>query len=191
VSTPGFSVRFVQSESQIDPWLWDACFAPPLEGRWWYSTLEQCGLEDQFSFLYGVLQRDGIPVGIAPAFVMDFPVALVAPPALQRGIEGLGRMFPSLFFPRSLFVGSPCADEGTVGTLQGVDSRSALLALQQALETQARVLGAALLVWKDFPAPQAADLEWLAKHGGCSGWPAFLAPSSSSRCAARTPTLPR
>ena len=76
MSTPGFSVRFVQSESQIDPWLWDACFAPPLEGRWWYSTLEQCGLEDQFSFLYGVLHRDGIPVGIAPAFVMDFPVAL-------------------------------------------------------------------------------------------------------------------
>ena len=164
MSTPGFSVRFVQSESQIDPWLWDACFAPPLEGRWWYSTLEQCGLEDQFSFLYGVLHRDGIPVGIAPAFVTDFPVALVAPPALQRGIEGLGRMFPSLFFPRSLFVGSPCADEGTVGMLRGVDSRSALLALQQALETQARVLGAALLVWKDFPAPQAADLEWLAKQ---------------------------
>jgi len=164
VSAPGFSVRFVQSESQIDPALWDACFAPPLEGRWWYSTLEQCGLEDQFSFLYGVLHRDGIPVGVAPAFVMDFPVALVAPPALQRGIEGLGRMFPSLFFPRSLFVGSPCADEGTVGMLRGVDSRSALLALQQALETQARVLGAALLVWKDFPAPQAADLEWLAKQ---------------------------
>ena len=164
MSTPGFSVRFVQSESQIDPALWDACFAPPLEGRWWYSTLEQCGLEDQFSFLYGVLHRDGIPVGVAPAFVMDFPVALVAPPALQRGIEGLGRMFPSLFFPRSLFVGSPCADEGTVGMLRGVDSRSALLALQQALETQARVLGAALLVWKDFPAPQAADLEWLAKQ---------------------------
>jgi len=89
---------------------------------------------------------------------------MVAPPALQRGIEGLGRMFPSLFFPRSLFVGSPCSDEGTVGMLRGVDSRSATLALQQALETQARVLGAALLVWKDFPAPQAADLEWLAKQ---------------------------
>jgi len=48
--------------------------------------------------------------------------------------------------------------------LPGVDSRSALLALQQALETRARGLGAALLVWKDFPAPQAADLEWLAKQ---------------------------
>jgi len=164
VSAPGFSVRFVQSESQIDPVLWEACFAPPLEGRWWYSTLERCGLEDQFSFLYGVIHRDGVPVGIAPAFVMDFPVALVAPPGLLRGIEVLGRVFPALARPRTLFVGSPCADEGTVGMLPGVDSRSGLLALQQALEMQARGLGAALLVWKDFPASYAADLQWLARQ---------------------------
>lgn len=164
MSAPGFSVRFVDSESKIDPVLWDACFAPPLEGRWWYATLERCGLEDQFSFLYGVIHRDDVAVGIAPAFVMDFPVALVAPPALRRGIEGLGRMFPSLVCLRTLFVGSPCADEGTVGMLRGVDSKSALLALQQALEARARVLGAALLVWKDFPASCAPDLEWLAQQ---------------------------
>jgi peptidoglycan biosynthesis/recognition FemAB-like protein len=164
VSAPGFSVHFVDSESKIDPALWDACFAPPLEGRWWYSTLEQCGLEDQFSFLYGVIQRDGVAAGIAPAFVMDFPVALVVPPALRRGIEGLGRIFPSLAYPRTLFVGSPCAEEGTVGMLRGVDSKSALLALQQALQARARVLGAALLVWKDFPASYAPDLEWLTQQ---------------------------
>jgi hypothetical protein len=164
MSAAGFSVRFVESESQIDPALWDACFAPPIEGRWLYSTLEQCGLEDQFSFLYGVIHRDSVPVGIAPAFVMDFPVALVAPPGLLRGIEVLGRVFPALARPRTLFVGSPCADEGTVGMLPGMDSRSALLALQQALETQARVLGAALLVWKDFPASYAANLQSLARQ---------------------------
>jgi len=164
VSAPGFSVRFVDSESKIDPALWDACFAPPLEGRCWYSTLEQCGLEDQFSFLYGVIHRDGVAVGIAPAFVMDFPVALVAPPALRHAIEGLARMFPSLACPRTLFVGSPCADEGTVGMLLGVDSKSALLALQLALEARARVLGAVLLVWKDFPASCAPDLEWLTRQ---------------------------
>ena len=164
MSAPGFSVRFVDSESQVDPALWDACFAPPLEGRWWYSTLEQSGLQDQFSFLYGVIHRDGVPVGIAPAFAMDFPVALVAPGALRRAIEGLGRMFRSLLCPRTLFVGSPCADEGTVGMLRGVDSKSALLALQLALEARARALGAALLVWKDFPASYAPDLEWLAQQ---------------------------
>ena len=87
MSAPGFSVRFVESEAQVDPQLWEACFPPPLEGRWWYATLEQCGLEDQFSFLYGVIHRDGVPVGVAPVFVMDFPVALVAPPALLRAVQ--------------------------------------------------------------------------------------------------------
>ena len=159
-----FSASFVESESQIDPTLWDACFAPPIEGRWWYATLEQCGLEDQFSFLYGVIHRDGVAVGIAPAFVMDVPLALVAPPGLLRGVEFLGRTFPSLVRPRTLFVGSPCADEGTVGMAPGIDSRSALFTLQQAFEAQARDLGAVLLVWKDFPATYAADLDWLAQQ---------------------------
>jgi hypothetical protein len=164
MSAAGFEVRFVKSESLIDPVLWEACFAPPFEGRWWYATLEQCGLEDQFSFLYGVIYRDGIAVGIAPVFFMDFPVALVAPPQMLRAVERLGRMFPSLVRPRTLFVGSPCADEGTVGFAQGVDRRQALSALQQALEEQARALGAALIVWKDFPASCAADLDWLAQR---------------------------
>jgi hypothetical protein len=162
VSGARYTVRFVASESQVDAALWQACFAPPLEGRWWYATLEQSGLDDQFSFLYAVIQRDGVAVGIAPAFVMDFPVALVAPGWMRPAIELLGKAFPSLARPRTLFVGSPCADEGTVGTVQSVDRREALLALQEALEDQAGVVGAALLVWKDMPAADAADLGWIA-----------------------------
>ncbi|HET7365022.1 MAG TPA: GNAT family N-acetyltransferase [Burkholderiales bacterium] len=157
-----FAVRFVDSEAQIDAHLWDACFPPTLEGRWWYATLERAGLEDQFSFRYGVIQRDGVDVGIAPAFVMDFPVSLVAPPALLGTVQRLGKIFPRLVKPRTLFVGSPCAEEGTVGMLPGVDAASALRALQQALVAQAREVGAPLLVWKDCP----AGLEWLASEAG-------------------------
>lgn len=156
-----FSVRFLRSEAQIDAPLWDACFPPPLEGRWWYAALERAGLEDQFSFLYGVIRRDDVPVGIAPAFVMDFPVSLVAPPALVGTVERLARSFPKLAKPRTLFVGSPCADEGTVGLLPGVDAQGAMRALQRALEAEARRHGAALLVWKDF-----RELDWLAREAG-------------------------
>jgi hypothetical protein len=164
VTASAFSVQFVDSEAQIAPALWDACFAPPIEGRWWYRALEQCGLDGQFSFFYGVIRRDGVAVGVAPAFVMDFPVALVAPPGLLPVIELLGRVFSSLVHPRTVFVGSPCADEGTVGMLADVDRRGALLALQQALEARVRELGAALLVWKDFPQSCASELEWLAEQ---------------------------
>ena len=166
MSAGGFSVRFVESESAIDPALWEACFAPPLEGRWWYAALEQCGLQDQFSFFYGVIYRDGAAVGIAPAFVMNLPLGLVAPLGLAHAVDLLGRALPSLGRPRTLFVGSPCADEGTVGMLPGVNRRGALLALQLAFEVRARELGAALLVWKDSPASDGADLQWIAQQRG-------------------------
>jgi len=156
------SVRFVRSAAEIDDALWQACFPAPLEGRWWYEVLERSGLEDQFSFLYGVIERDGVAVGIAPAFLMDFPLSLVAPAALQPLVRWLGRFA----HPRTLFVGSPCADEGTVGLLAGVERKDALLALQHALRAQARALGASLLVWKDVPPCAAPDLDWLARREG-------------------------
>ena len=135
-----------------------------MEGLWWYETLEQSGLEDQFSFLYAVVHLNGVPVGIAPAFLMDFPATRVAPPGLQPVIRWLDRVFPSLISPKTLFVGSPCADEGTVGLLDGVDRSGALLALHRAFRAQARAAGAALLVWKDLAAPGAAGLEWVAQR---------------------------
>ena len=157
-----YTAGFFDSAAAIDPALWDACFPPPLEGLWWYETLERSGLEDQFRFTYCVISLDGRPVGIAPAFGMRFPVSLVAPPALLPAIGWLGKLAPSLAFPHTLFVGSPCADEGTVGLAQGVDRRSALHALQGALEAKAREIGAALMVWKDVPDSHAGDFEWLA-----------------------------
>jgi hypothetical protein len=162
----GLTVEFVPSVGQIDAALWETCFPPPIEGRWWYETLESSGLEAQFSFLYGVIHRDGAPVGIAPAFLMNFPVSLVAPSWLEPVIRWLDRFVPTLARPRTLFVGSPCADQGTVGLLADVDKRAALLALHRALQVEARKLDAALLVWKDFAQPDAADLEWLAQNAG-------------------------
>lgn len=154
----GFSVRFENSAAQIDAALWDACFPPPLEGRWWYEALERSGLEDQFEFLHAVIHRDGTPVGIAPMFAMKFPLALVAPPALAGVIGAVGKVLPSLSHPRTLFVGSPCADEGTVGLLDGTQFADALPALIAAFNAKARELGAGLVVWKDFAQAQSAVL---------------------------------
>ncbi|MBI3376719.1 MAG: GNAT family N-acetyltransferase [Betaproteobacteria bacterium] len=178
MSAAAFTLTFVPSEARIDPTLWDACFPPPLEGRWWYAALERSGLDDQFSFLYGLIHLGGAPVGIAPAFVMDFPVALVAPSGLLPAVRWLGKAFRSLVFPRTLFVGSPCADEGTVGLIGGVDRRAALCALQHGLDAKAREIGADLLVWKDFAQSDAVDLDWLSRREGlfrCASFPGTVA----------------
>ncbi len=156
------SVRFVASEQEIDDGLWAACFPPPLEGRWWYHALEQAGLEDQFAFFYALVEDQGRAVGIAPAFLMDMDIALVLPEAVLPLFRLAGRVWPSALYQRTLFVGSPCSDEGTVGLLPGVDRRAALMVLQRAFEAECRRRRAAMLVWKDMPQAAAADMAWLA-----------------------------
>lgn len=161
MNSPILTVRFVDSARRIPQDLWESCFPPPLEGRWWYEALETGGLDDQFTFLYGVIHQAARPVGIAPAFLSTAPIGLMAPGALEPLFALLGKILPSLLCPRTLFVGSPCADEGTIGLLPGVDRRDAFLCLQAALEEHARELRAHMLVWKDMPGAYVYDLAWL------------------------------
>lgn len=158
-----FQVDWRNSISDIPAALWEACFPPPLEGRWWYQALDDCGLEDQFLFFYGLVSCDGEPVGIAPAFRMDVPMQLVLPPALMPVARLLGKLRPSLLFQRTLFVGSPCAEEGSLGLRPGTDRAQAMLAVHRALQRQARQFKAPMLVWKDFPATYAEDFSRLAR----------------------------
>jgi hypothetical protein len=161
-----YAVRFVPSAAQVPAELWDQCFAPPLEGRWWYETLEQSSLEAQFTFLYGILLEGGRGVGIAPVFLMDVPIELVVPPEIFPFFRVAGRVFPSIKYQRTLFVGSPCSDEGTVGLLPEVDRRAALFCVHKSVEEKAKALKAPMLVWKDFPDEFAADLDWIAEQNG-------------------------
>jgi uncharacterized protein len=152
------SVRWVSSADAIPSELWEQCFPPPLEGRWWYAALERSNLEDQFSFLYALLLRDNVPIGIAPAFRMDVPLDIIAPPSLARLLRSIGSWLPRLRYQKTFFVGSPCADEGTVGLVPGVRLREVAVALQNAAQERARECGDSAVVWKDFPDTLTEDL---------------------------------
>jgi hypothetical protein len=156
------SITFVDAALDVPKDLWDACFAGTVEGQWWYEALEASGLEDQFTFKYAVIHDGSVPIGIAPFFLMNLQLSLVAPPAVLPILTVCERAFPKTLSPRILFVGSPCADEGTVGMVPHADRKRALLSLQTALEQKAHELGAAILVWKDCPARLAEDLQWVA-----------------------------
>jgi hypothetical protein len=161
MNTQAYEVEFLTKASQIPDDLWDTCFQLPGEGRWWYEALEQSGIDDQFTFLYGLIKHLARPVGIAPAFVMDMPVEQVAPQEFLQLLRFIGKIVPSVLCQRTLFVGSPILDEGRVGLISNVNRRAALLALQIALEAKASELRASLIVWKDFPESSSADMNWL------------------------------
>ena len=85
-----YQLEFFETASQIPNGLWDACFQPPAAGRWWYETLDQSEIEDQFTFFYALIKDLGCPVGIAPVFVMDVPVEQVAPQEFLRLLRLIG-----------------------------------------------------------------------------------------------------
>src|SRR5271169_3139914 len=111
----GFQVEFLETASQIPNDLWDDCFQPPAEGRWWYEALDQSSIDDQFTFFYGLIKNLGCPVGIAPIFVMDVPVDQVAPQEFLQLLRLVGKIVPTVLYQRTLFVGSLILDEGRVG----------------------------------------------------------------------------
>jgi len=166
MNTTKLDVRFVASENEVPSELWEKCFPPPLEGRWWYQTLETCGLEDQFEFSYAVLFAGERPVGVAPVFLTHVPMNIALPPSLRPLTRLLEKLLPSLLNPLTLFVGSPCSDEGTVGILPPIDRRQALLELQTALQRESARRRASVIIWNGFPEQFDADLEWLARERG-------------------------
>ena len=159
-------IQWVNSESDISPDLWERCFPFPFEGRRWYQALEHCGIQDQFSFLYGVVRDPSGAVAIAPAFLMDVPIRLVLPPALLPLANLLGRFVPSALYQRTLFIGSPCSEEGMVGMLADVNRLEVYRCINRSLQVQAKRLKASMRVWKDFPPSCNEDFSALAKSEG-------------------------
>jgi len=159
-------VEFVAGFREIDEALWLKCFPPTLEGRFWYQTLEASGLEAQFTFRYAVIRSEGEAVGIVPCFVHNVPISLVAPPAVAAVINLLSRIFPKIGYQRTLFVGSPCSDEGCIGLVPGVNLGDVAGAVSDAVRAEARQQKAPMIVFKDFPETAFAALEKLVTTEG-------------------------
>jgi len=159
-------VRFVGSFGEIDESLWHKCFPPPLEGRFWYQTMETCGLEDQFTFHYALIRIGGEAVGIVPCFIHNVPIALVAPAPVAFALNMLSKVFPRVGYQRTFFVGSPCSDEGTIGLVPGVALADLADEIGRAVQVEARKWRAPMIVFKDFPAGSFAALDGLREQGG-------------------------
>ncbi len=65
---------------------------------------------------------------------------------------------PSLLYQRTLFIGSPCSDEGRVGMVSSADRLQVLHCVHQGLIAKAAEYDAPMRVWKDVPAEYDAEL---------------------------------
>ncbi|MBF0433781.1 MAG: GNAT family N-acetyltransferase [Magnetococcales bacterium] len=161
-----WKITWLDAADDIPESMWDMCFPPPLEGRWWYKALEMSGLDAQFQFQYGVVSHTDRAIAIAPVFIMDVPITILAPPWLCSVIHALKGIAPSLQFHRTVFVGSPCSDEGHVGILPGVDRMAVFITIQEALPERVARFKATWLSWKDFPPRDISILQGLQHRYG-------------------------
>jgi hypothetical protein len=137
-------------------------FAPPHEGRFWFEALEAGTLPGQFIFRYGCIVRDGVAIGIVPAFRFDVPLELVIPRALARLLLPFARgPLRGLAYQRTFFLGNVAGEEGHVGLAPGVDLNEVASFIHDSARAMADALGAAMLVWKDFPDEDRAALDAL------------------------------
>ena len=178
--------------------VWRECFAPPREGRFWFSALEAAGIDDQFTFYFGLLRDGGVPIGIVPAFVFELPLALVLPDAAGRVASWVqGSPLRRLAGIRTFFIGNVAGEEGHVG-LKGRYRLERLAAeIHAAARRQATMLRAALLVWKDFPENDRAALDALIEGERVFRMPSYpgtgiaLLPGGYEACLASMPTQHR
>lgn len=159
----GFQVVWRTSADAFPAEVWARCFPPPLEGLWWYRAFEKARLDDQFTFFYADITLQGETVGIAPAFRMDLGLEIVLPDEIAPFALWLGKTFPALRYQRTFFIGSPCAEEGTIGLSPAVSLAEVLPDLNAAVEAKAAELNVHMIVWKDVPDAAAAAFSTIEK----------------------------
>jgi hypothetical protein len=167
-------LTWFERTSELPEGLWQACFSTPNEGLFWFRSLERAEITDQFRFLFGLLRLDGVPAGIVPAFLFDLPLDLVFPPRIARLVMHLARgPLRRIAFQRTLFIGNVAGEEGHVGLGQGHSLNQFADFIHREARVRAKALGAAMLVWKDFPAADRPALDALMKAGRVFRTPSY------------------
>lgn len=152
---------------QIDADVWQRCFPRGRQGLFWFRSLEQGKLEDQFSFFYGLVRRDGEVIALVPAFVFDVPLDLVAPPWAARCLAWCARgPLRAWGYQRTFFIGNVAGEEGGIGLAPGVDLAPLVVPIHDAARAKADEVGAPLLTWKDVEHGQSPCMDNLLSARG-------------------------
>lgn len=147
---------------------WDACRAGALEGFDYLAAVEAAGLPG-FAWRYLVVEDDGRPAAVAPAFVSDYRLDGHLTD-LGRRLAALSRKIaPRAFTARMACLGSPCAEDVALGfapELPASRRGEALRLLFEALEAVALREGCGMLAVKDAPAAHADLWTHVARSSG-------------------------
>ena len=140
--------------TRISPEEWSRVYPQVLESYYFFKTLQESGLE-QFEWHYILIYETKELVGIAPCFLMHYP--------LDTTIQGLGKAillkikkkFPNFMELKVLVCGLPMG-QGRIGVTR--DPRAVVRVICEAMESLAASRKISVLGFKDFG---LQECEWL------------------------------
>ena len=158
----GLRTQVVRRIEEVRPQDWLRIYPPVLESYHFFKSLDESHFE-QFRFYYIlVFDRDDL-VGLAPSFLMNYPLETTVQGTLRKFLAGIQKIFPGLLNLRALICGLPMGP-GRVG-ICGENRVGVLKAILESMDQIAGKEKIPIMALKDFDRKDADLLDPLQQEG--------------------------
>ena len=149
-----FHTKIFSRITEISRQEWERVYPKTLENYSFFKTLDESGL-NQFEFYYIAIYSGENIAGVAPCFLMRYPLDTTVQGPLKTFVLALKKLFPHFLEIKVLVCGLPMG-QGRIGWAD--DPAKILIAVCDTLESFAASKGVSLLAFKDF---SEQDCQWL------------------------------
>lgn len=153
--------RIVRRVDEIPQEAWKRVYPPVIESQSFFRVIDDSRL-DQFSFYYVLAYRRNHLVGIAPCFLMDYPLDTSINGPLRRLSNAIKRASPRIFNLRAFVCGCPICG-GRIAIAEDPDH--VFRAIIRRIEQTAKKMRASVIGYKDFDHASTPLLDTLQKFG--------------------------
>ncbi len=157
----GLRAEIVTDVTRISLEAWSRVYPQVFEGYHFFKTLQESGLE-QFEWHYILVYDAEKLVGIAPCFLMHYPLDTTIQGPIKSALLKVKKIWPDFMELRALVCGLPM-DQGRIG-ITG-DPRAVVRVICEAMESLAASRKISILGFKDFGLQECGWLDVLQDEG--------------------------
>lgn len=163
-------VKVVRNATDITPEAWSMVFPNDPKSHNYFKLIDESGFEG-FSFYYVMIFKENDVVGIAPCFIIQYPLDTTMEGLPKEIITNIRKFLPALFTLKVLFCGSPIS-EGKIGII-GQYKHEITNAILSGMGNLAKKENTSVLGFKDFFAEYKSVLDHVIGEGFCkvNGYP--------------------
>ncbi|MFA5160026.1 MAG: GNAT family N-acetyltransferase [Candidatus Omnitrophota bacterium] len=150
----GLHTEIITDITRVSPEAWSRVYPQVFESYHFFKTLQESGLE-QFEWYYVLVYDAEELVGIAPCFLMHYPLDTTIQGPIKSVLLKIKKKSPNFMELRALVCGLPMG-QGRIGVVR--DAGAVVQAICKAMESLAASRKISILGFKDFG---LQECEWL------------------------------